>query len=250
VLDSRAQQQVSGMDLDIVDDPNRELILIVEDNADTNFLLKQILILAGFNVIGAMNGKEAIKKASEYNPAIILLDLMMPDMDGWETLQYLRKMGDIPVIIISAKENKDEIVDGFRKGIDDYITKPFYNAEVIERVKAVLRRKATTHLVTHLVYPAAGLEIDFHTQEVRYHKNSIRLTPREFAVFTVIAKQAPNLVSYATIMDTVWGENTADARKRMKYLVYLIRKKLEQIAPDKEYLQNVDRLGYCLLVEQ
>ena len=196
-----------------------------------------------------MSGKEAIKKVGEFEPALILLDLMMPEMDGWETYQYIRKMGDLPVIIISAKENKEEIVEGFRMGIDDYITKPFYNAEVIERVKAVLRRKPAHHEVTQLVYPSAGLEIDFHNQEVRYKQNSVRLTPREFEVFTVIAKDAPNMVTYITIMDAVWQEKSDDARKRMKYLVYLIRKKLETIAPGKDLLQNVDRLGYRLLIE-
>lgn len=245
----KGEVAIAGMDLDIVDDPNRELILIVEDNADTVFLLKQILIRAGFNVISALSGSEAVKKVGEYQPALILLDLMMPEMDGWETYQYIRKMGDLPVIIISARENKEEIVEGFRMGIDDYITKPFYNAEVIERVKAVLRRKPAHQEVSQLVYPEAGLEIDFHNQEVRYKQQSIRLTPREFEVFSVIAKDAPKMVSYATIMESVWQEKSPDARKRMKYLVYLIRKKLETIAPDHEFLQNVDRLGYRLLIE-
>jgi DNA-binding response OmpR family regulator len=239
----------SGVDLDSRVDDQRELILIVEDNVDTVFLLKQILLKAGFNVISALNGADGIKKMSEFSPDLIILDIMMPEMDGWETFQYFRKMVDVPVIIISALEKKEDIVEGFRKGIDDYITKPFYNAEVVERIKAVLRRKPAQKEINHLVYPSSGLEIDFQNQEILYLGKRIRLTPREFAVFAIIAKQAPNLVGYSTIMQAVWGEDSDEARKRMKYLVYLIRKKLEKIAPGTEFLENIDRLGYRLSIE-
>ena len=249
-MDSYSVGQGTGVDLDAVDDTQRDLILVIEDNADTIFLLKQILTRAGFNVVSALNGKEGIKKISDYDPDLILLDIMMPEMDGWETLQNLRKIGDKPVIIISAKETREEVVEGFRKGIDDYITKPFYNAEVIERVKAVLRRRPAEKEVLNLVYPDTGLEVDFQNQQVSYEEKSIRLTPREFSVFSVIAKQAPNLVGYNTIMQTVWDETSADARKRMKYLVYLIRKKLEKIAPGVDLLENVDRLGYRLRLNE
>jgi DNA-binding response OmpR family regulator len=238
----------SGVDLDSMINDHRELILIVEDNADTVFLLKQILLKAGFNVISALNGAEAIKKLSEYTPDLIILDIMMPEMDGWEAFQYFRKMGDVPVIIVSALEKKEDVVEGFRKGIDDYITKPFYNAEVVERIRAVLRRRPAQKELSHRIYPTSGLEIDFQNQEIIFQGQQVRLTPREFAVFTIIAKHAPNLVGYSTIMQAVWDEDSADARKRMKYLVYLIRKKLDQIAPGKDFLENIDRLGYRLLI--
>ncbi|MBI9048238.1 MAG: response regulator transcription factor [Anaerolineaceae bacterium] len=250
MLDSHSSKKSTGVDLDAMDRSQRDVILVIEDNEDTVFLLKQILTMAGFNVVSALNGNEGIKKVNEYAPDLILLDIMMPEMDGWETFQHLRRIGDQPVIIISAKESREEVVEGFRNGIDDYITKPFYNAEVIERIKAVLRRRPSEREVQNLVYPEAGLSVDFQNQQVTFENNSIRLTPREFSVFAVIAKQAPNLVGYSTIMQAVWDETSPDARKRMKYLVYLIRKKLDKIAPGVELLENVDRLGYRLRLHE
>ncbi len=240
----------AGVDFDSMVNADRELILIVEDNADTIFLLKQILLKAGFNVISALSGAEAIRKLGEYSPDLIILDIMMPEMDGWEAFQYIRKIGDIPVIIVSALEKKEDVVNGFRKGIDDYITKPFYNAEVVERIKAVLRRKPAQKVVSHQYYPASGLEIDFLNQEIIFQGQHAHLTPREFDIFTILAKESPNLVGYSTIMQSVWDEDSADARKRMKYLIYLIRKKLQQIAPDKDFLENIDRVGYRLRINQ
>jgi DNA-binding response OmpR family regulator len=248
LFNAQSHRKNTGVDLDAVDDPQRDLILVIEDNQDTVFLLKQILTMAGFNVVSASSGFEGIKKASEYSPDLILLDIMMPEMDGWETFQHLRKMGNAPVIIVSAKESREEVVEGFRMGIDDYITKPFYNAEVIERVNAVLRRRPEKKEVFNLIDPKSGLIIDFQNQEITFNNTSIHLTPREFAIFSIIAKQSPNLVGYAAITQAVWNEDSAEARKRMKYLVYLIRKKLHKIAPERDIIQNVDRLGYRLRI--
>ncbi|MEN4100864.1 MAG: response regulator, partial [Anaerolineaceae bacterium] len=118
----------AGIDLDEVD-ADRQRVLVVEDEMDTIFLLKQILRIAGFNVMSASSGQEALKKIIDHKPDLVLLDLMMPEMDGWETLAHLSQMTDVPVIIVSAISAKSEIVRGLTTGVDDYVTKPFYNAE-------------------------------------------------------------------------------------------------------------------------
>lgn len=238
-----------GIDLDQVDAIDRRKVLVVEDEIDTIFLLKQLLRIAGFNVLGASNGKEAIKKIMDYEPDLVLLDLMMPEMDGWETIHHMRKMSKVPVIIISALGAKDDIVGGLKQGADDYISKPFYNAEVIERVKAVLRRAGKPKEISRLVFPQVDLVIDLMTQEVILRGKTIRLTPKEFSILGVLAKHSPAIVSYETIGDAVWGEDSAEVRRRTKYLVYLLRKKFTDAAPDVNLILNFDRLGYKLLTE-
>jgi len=238
-----------GIDLDQVDAIDRRKVLVVEDEVDTIFLLKQLLRIAGFNVLGATNGQEAIKKVMEYEPDLVLLDLMMPEMDGWETMQHMRKMSKVPVIIISALGAKEDVVGGLKKGADDYIPKPFFNAEVIERVKAVLRRAGKPKEISRLVFPQVDLMIDLLTQEVVMNGKTIRLTPKEFAILAVLAKHSPAIVSYETIGDAVWGEDSAEVRRRTKYLIYLLRKKFADISPNENIILNFDRLGYKLLTE-
>lgn len=236
----------SGVDLDEVYATERHSVLVVEDEPDTVTLLKHILRNAGFNVMGALSGSEALKKCADIKPDLVMLDLMMPDMDGWETYRYLRQMCDVPVIIISAVGNKEEVVRALRLGVDDYVTKPFYNAEVVARAQAVLRRYGKMEDVSRLVYPAIDLVIDFQTQKVTLRDQSVQLTNKEFAVLAVLARAAPEVVNYQTIAQQVWGMDTPDVRKRIKYLVYIIRRKFQNLDHQHELIMNVDRLGYKL----
>ncbi|MEN6435266.1 MAG: response regulator transcription factor [Anaerolineaceae bacterium] len=237
-----------GVDLDQMTE-ERPCVLIVEDDPDTTFILKHILRNGGFNVLSAASGAEAIRKTSELKPHLILLDLMMPEMDGWETLDYLRQMSNTPVIIISALGTKDDIVKGFQQGVDDYIAKPFYNAEVVARVQAVLRRVGNRTEISRMVFPGINLTLDRVNQEVTYQDKSIELTPKEFSVLAVLAKAAPAVVNYQTIASNVWGVVSEDTYRRIKYLIYLLRQKFDSIDPANNLLINVDRLGYKLRTE-
>jgi DNA-binding response OmpR family regulator len=235
-----------GLDLDEVETNERQLLLVVEDDPDTIYLLKQILRIAGFNVMSAMSGQDALKKIVEFEPNLVLLDLMLPEMDGWEIYSYLRQMTDVPVIIISALGNKEEIVKGLHRGADDYITKPFHNAEVVERVKAVLRRSSKVQEVNRMVFPKINLAIDFMNQQVTLNNNQLDLTPKEFAVLAVLAKHAPGIARYETIAQNVWHTDSPEARNRTKYLIYLLRRKLEEVSPGSNLIINLDRRGYKL----
>jgi len=239
----------TGIDLDEIHATERKRVLVVEDEIDTIFLLKHILRLAGFNVLGATSGREALKKCAELKPDLVLLDLMMPEMDGWQTYDYLRRVSNVPVIIISALGSKEEVVRALQTGVDDYVTKPFYNAEVVARVNAVLRRSHKPQDLSRLIFPQVDLVVDCMTQEVDIAGEHIQLTSKEFAVLAVLAKHAPAIVSYATIADAVWGEDTPEVRKRTKYLVYLLRRKFERIPGGADLILNVDRLGYKLQTE-
>jgi DNA-binding response OmpR family regulator len=227
----------------------RQRVLVVEDDPDTVMLLKNILRMAGYDVLSAPDGEEGLRKFKDLTPDVVLLDLMMPEMDGWEMLHYLREMSDVPVIILSAVGGKDDIVKALKQGVDDFLTKPFNNAEVVARIQAVIRRVGKTPPLTRLVYPKIQLSINLTSQEVSFHGTGIHLTPKEFAVLTVLAKQAPSIVGYNRISTAVWGEDSEDARKRTKYLIYLLRRKFEAVFVGPELIQNIDRLGYRLQTE-
>ena len=238
-----------GEDLDEQDSQKRQRILVVDDELDTVYLLKHIVRAAGFDVFSANTGSEAIKKCKDMTPDLVLLDIMMPEMDGWETLRFIREMTDIPVIMVSALGMKEEIVHALQIGVDDYLTKPFFNAEVVARIKAVLRRTSHSEPITRFVFPQAKLVIDMATQEVLLDKVEIQLTPKEFAVLSVLAKSAPAIVNYSKISQAVWDEDSDDAHKRTKYLIYLLRRKFARINPANSIIQNIDRLGYKLQTE-
>lgn len=240
-----------GIDLDELDISQRKRVLVVEDELDTVFLLKQILRMAGFNVLSATTGREALLKAAEQEPDLVLLDLMMPEMDGWEILDHLRQMIDkVPVIIVSAKSSKDDVVKGLAAGADDYISKPFHNAELSERVKAVLRRASKPRELSRLVFPDIEMDLDLNMQEVTIKGQTMRLTPKEFDILSLLAKHSPAIVSYESIADNVWGEDSPEIRRRIKYLIYLLRRKFENINADPDLILNIDRLGYKLQTEK
>ncbi len=236
-----------GADLDEVYASNRKRVLVIEDEPDTVLLLKHLLRAAGYNVLGATSGQEALKKFSEVKPNLVMLDLMMPGMDGWETYRYLRQMSDVPVMILSAVSNKDEVVRALRMGVDDYMTKPFINAELVARVEAILRRvHGTTQEVDRLLFPEVDLIIDFRTQEIIHCEQRVQLTGREFSIMALLARNAPAIVAYHDIAMQIWEEDTAEARNRIKYLVHLLRRKFVRLPSSPDFIENVDRLGYKL----
>jgi DNA-binding response OmpR family regulator len=242
-----AGQSGYGADLDEVYASNRKRILVVEDETETVLLLKHILRSAGYNVLGAFSGQEALKKFSEVKPDLVMLDLMMPGMDGWETYRYLRQMSDVPVMILSAVSSKDEVVRALHMGVDDYLTKPFINAEVIARVEAILRRsRPTTQDVDRLLVPEVDLIVDFRTQEILHCEQHVQLTGREFAIMALLARNAPGIVAYHDIAMSIWNEDSAEARNRIKYLVHLLRRKFHRLPGEPDFIENVDRLGYKL----
>lgn len=242
--------QEHGLDLDAVQElGDQRVVLVVEDDPDTLNLLKLTLRRAGMNVVGAMDGKQAIRKWMETNPNIVLLDLMMPEMDGWETLSQLRAITDAPIIILSAMSQKENVVRGLREGADDYVAKPFSGDEVVARVEAALRRSGPKEPVSKLSFPAKDLSLDLETRQVTFSGAMIDLTPREFAVLEVLAKQHPKPVSYEVLAQEVWGEDNDKIRERIKWIVYLLRQKIEKDPGRPELILNKTRFGYQLAGE-
>ena len=239
-----------GYDLDIfLNAQSRQRALIVDDDSDTVNLLKMTLQQAGMDVMGALDGFEAIRKLSDAQPDIVLLDLMMPELDGLETLRMMRQTHDVPIVIVSAKASKEDIVEGLNAGGDDYVPKPFHPGEVVARVNAVLRRAKPAESGARLAFPKANLAIDFETREVLIDDTSIQFTPKTFAVLEVLARNAPRPVSHQQIAEEVWGEDSPKIRKRIKYTILLIRRKLGDRADKPRLVLNRPAFGYQLRTE-
>ncbi len=240
----------NGYDLDVfLDVQSRQRALIVDDDSDTVQLLKMTLQQAGIDVMGALDGYEAIRKLSDAHPDIVLLDLMMPELDGLETLRMMRRVHNVPIVIVSAKATKEDIVEGLNAGGDDYVPKPFHPGEVVARVNAVLRRTKPAESGSRIAFPKANLAIDFETREVIIDGNSIQFTPKTFAVLEVLARNAPRPVSHKQIAEEVWGEDTPKIRKRIKYTILLIRRKLGDRADRPRLVLNRPAFGYQLQTE-
>lgn len=235
--------QSIGIDLD-QSLRNNKKVLIVDDDPDTVELVKRILRLAEFDVASARNGAEAIMITEQIKPDIILLDLLMPDIDGRETLKKLRQFSQAPVVILSALEAKDHVVDLLNLGSDDYITKPFHRDELVARMQAVLRRTKLLTVIDGVSIPEIALTVNFSKREVTFQGEFVQLSPKEFELIELISKKIPHIVKYDEIAIELWGENSKSSKNRIKYLVHSIRRKLEEINSDVEVIINSSRIGY------
>lgn len=235
-----------GIDLDDLQAAENKRILVVDDDPKDVTLLKRVLINEGYNVSGARSGSEALQKLNEVKPDLIILDLLMPGMNGEETLKAIHQQINIPVIMVSAVDRRDEIVRMLHNGVDDYITKPFDEGELLARVVAVLRRSENNHPTSAAKFPSLDLVVNFDSYEVIYHKSRIQLTGKMFEVLEILARNAPRVVNYQELTTRIWEENTPPVRNRLKYLIYLLRQEFLKIDPATEVIENIDRLGYKL----
>lgn len=243
----RSSEESLGLDVDRVRElSDHKLALIVDDDEDTVSLLKLTLRREGINVASATSGQEALKVAAETRPDIILLDIMMPGMDGWETLRQMQHFTNAPTIIISAILHEDAVVRAFKLGAVDYIKKPYSHKEIVARIQATLTRAARPELHNVLVLPNSKIVVDFETHLVRVEDQPVKLSPQEYAVLEILAKAAETPVPYEDIAVAVWGEYGPDVHNRLKWVVHTLRKKLSQQGAPEEIISNYQRFGYLL----
>ncbi len=242
------QTQNLGIDLDETLKRNKK-VLIVDDDPDTIELMKRILRLADFDVASARTGADAVSIAEKIQPDIILLDLMMPEVDGRLTLKNLRETTHTPVIVVSALVDKANIVDLLNRGSDDYITKPFHRDELVARIQAVLRRSRLLSVIDGVSIPETGLAVNFSKREVLFQGEFVQLSPKEYELIELLVKQMPHVVKYKEIASEIWGENNSYVKNRIKYLVHTIRNKFDEIKPGVNVIITADRVGYRIQSE-
>ena len=239
--------QVIGSDLDFSKNRERPKILIVDDDMDFIEMLKIVLRKSGFDVAGAPDYQTAEQKCREVDPNVILLDLLMPEVDGWETFQKLSKVTNSPVIFVTAAPFQENVVKGFDLGAEDFIAKPFQNPELIARIQRVLRNPLFAHRPNIRHYPDSGIVIDFDAHEVTRKGRHIRLIPREFTLLEILAENAPRNVSYEKLTRQMWGEDSLKNRAHLKTIVFSLKHKLQDNDTEMSLIVNNRGIGYQLI---
>ncbi|MBC7194379.1 MAG: response regulator transcription factor [Caldisericia bacterium] len=218
-------------------------ILVIEDDKKISDLVKLYLEKEGYEVITSFTANDGVKKFYENDINLIILDLMLPDFSGLKVLQELKKERDIPVIIITAKGEEDDRVLGFKKGADDYITKPFSFKELVLRVKAVLKRYGEAELIKF-----KDLEIYPEKLKIFKNKEEVKLSSLEFKIFMALLKNSHKVLSRDDILDYVYGfygEPVID--RSIDVHITNIRKKLKDDPKNPKYIETVRGIGYRIV---
>ncbi|MDI6861012.1 MAG: response regulator transcription factor [Caldisericia bacterium] len=221
-------------------------ILIIEDDYEISKLAKLYLEKEGYEIISTYNANDGIKKFYEENPNLIILDLMLPDFPGINVLEELKKEKDIPVIIITAKGEEDDRIIGFKKGADDYITKPFSFKELVLRVKAVLKRYGDSEF-----FKFKDLEIYSTKFKIYKNKEEIKLSSLEFKIFMALYKNKGRVMSRDDILDSIYGfygEPVID--RSIDVHITNLRKKLNDNPKNPKYIETVRGVGYRLVEDE
>ena len=225
----------------------KQLILVVDDEPPIVRLVRAKLAADGYAVITAENGPEALKRVSEDRPDLVVLDVMMPGMDGYETLRKLRSTSQVPVIFLTARAGDNDKMKGFNSGADDYITKPFNPDELSARVAAVLRRAAggqpgAAHGL--LVYP--GVAIDLEQRRVMADGEEVRLSRTEWELLTQLATNAGRVMLHGELLARVWGPEFRNEVHYLRTWVSRLRAKLETNPERAALITTFPGLGYRL----
>lgn len=224
----------------------KPLILVVDDDIRMVRMMKRMLELEGFQVITASGGESALKMFDKETPSLVLLDIMMPDMDGWIVCRRIREFSQVPIIMVTARGDDKEKVEGLDIGADDYVTKPFSASELAARVRAVLRRAGTTETFQEAVFRYKDMEIDFTSRRVTVNGKELKLTSTEYKMLSYICLNAGRVVTPDQLLDKVWGEEYVGAAHLLQVNIARLRKKLGDDAKQPEYIMTRSGIGYIM----
>lgn len=220
-------------------------ILVVDDEERMVRFIRLNLEHDGFQVIDAFSGLEAIEKIRSNLPDLILLDVMMPDIDGFEVLKMIRETSNVPVIMLTAKGEEEDRVRGLETGADDYVTKPFSPRELVSRVRAVLRRTELVGGSTHgLIEVDDRLKIDFDRREVWVEDELVKLRPTEYRLLYHLVKNSGWVVTHDQVLAKVWGYEYRDEPHYVRLYINYLRKKLEEDPSNPKYILTERGVGY------
>ncbi len=220
-------------------------LLIVDDDAKLVEALKLYLRNAGYGVITAADGLEGLQKMYAYQPDLIILDIMMPRMDGWEACRRIREVSDVPIIILTARGQEDERVRGLKLGADDYVAKPFSLKELEARVEAVLRRtRLPPPTKGAVLYSDGELVIDSERGEVSRGGEPVKLTATERRLLFYLAENAGRVLTHEQLLERVWGPEYIDETDYVKLYVWRLRQKIEEDPRHPRYILTERGIGY------
>lgn len=226
---------------------NKYKILVIEDEANIRNVVKTILVTNGYQVFEAQNASEGKYMFGSYSPDLILLDLGLPDGDGIDYIRMIRSEFAVPIIVLSARTDEMDKVDALDCGANDYITKPFSNAELLARVRVALRNrhiKLNMSMERGLRFHVGQMELDYESRQVLIDGQEIHLTQTEYNILALLAVNAGKVMTYAEIIREIWKWNDSGSVKKLQVNMANIRKKLGQKPGDNRYILNELGVGY------
>ncbi len=216
-------------------------VLVVDDEADIRGLVRELLERAGYRVSTANDGREALKLVYRERPDLVILDASMPVLDGWQTLERIRDLSDVPVVMLTARAGELDKVRGLKAGADDYVTKPFGRQELLARVEAQLRR-VRSEKEQQPVYADGLIQIDYAQRAVTVSGRNIQLTPLEFKLLSAFVSHPNQVLSQSQLLGLVWGDERGASRDQVKLYVGYLRRKLGGDAEGS--IETVRGFGY------
>jgi DNA-binding response OmpR family regulator len=219
-------------------------VLVVDDDPDIRGLLAELLRRAGHEVVEAENGRAGLRVFHASSPDLVVLDVSMPELDGWQTLERIRDLSDVPVLMLTARGDELERVRGLQAGADDYVVKPFGRQELLARVQAILRRASARPADASESYADEHVEIDFGQRAVRYDGRDVSLTPLEFKLLTAFVRHPRQVLSRDQLLDQVWGDAYGVSGDQVKLYVGYLRRKLDPNSPESAPIETVRGFGY------
>ena len=220
-------------------------ILMIEDEADIRLTLSVLLRRAGLQVLEAADGRSGLRLLHERQPDCVIVDIGLPDIDGWQVLGRIRDVTDVPVMILTARHLEAEKVRGLQAGADDYLTKPFGNLELIARVRALLRRAHSTEPVD--VYVDELLVVDPASHRVAVEGREVELTAIEFRLLHGLIRSAPQVLSPVQLLEMAWSDPTGTGPDRVKYVVHRLRRKMGFVNAETSPIRAVRGVGYTYI---
>ncbi|WP_335876682.1 response regulator transcription factor [Anoxybacter fermentans] len=219
-------------------------ILVVDDDPNIRQLLQMTFQVEGYEVILAEDGKKALEQFKKNPVDLVVLDLMLPEIDGWQVCRKLREESDIPIIMLTAKDDEVDTILGLKLGADDYVTKPFSPRELLARVEAVLRRVNQTDGNSKYILTYPGITIDQMKRQVKVDGKEVELSPKEFDILWELAHRPGQVYSREKLLDRVWGYDYFGTTRTVDVHIKRLRAKLEEVQPRYNYIQTVWGVGY------
>lgn len=222
-------------------------ILVVDDDPTLLKFLVEYFVSQSYEVESAANGQEGLRRAYNFHPHLIILDVMMPGMDGWDLAYRIREMAEIPIILLTAKSTEADKLHGFRLGVDDYVTKPFSFAELGARVQAILARtqKSTSSTAANILQ-FGEIILDLDKREARRGSEIIPLTPTEYRLLEHLARNQGKVISEPELIRAIWGDVNDVETTAIRRYIWLLRQKIETDPSQPEWIITVRGFGYRL----
>jgi len=224
-------------------EPSPKTVLLIDDSQTVRAALTDRLQKSGYLVETAADGREGMRRLYETRPDVILLDVVMPELDGWKTLELIRDVSNVPVIMLTTKDAELDRVRGLRGGADDYVGKPFSASELTARIEALLRRSGEPEPVKERFHDGT-VSIDYEAREVTVRGEKVALTPLEFRLLAALAEHAGQVLSRTQLVDLVWGQNYSSSGDPVKIYIGYLRKKIEEDPSNPELVETVRGFGY------